>query len=366
MRCKDSALMVLLGLFVFSGVLYAHVTPLRPLKVSFESTLSPVSPGPVVLRMIVTPLVECDKIQVEITEIDNLVYNGPLVLEALASKDQDVGFEFSLIIPANDTSGLDFKVSGGGMVVLDNAYWVSIGAEVEFHRGNPRRYPSALYPPKPQRGIRVIDSSEIAAAKNPHGKQTRGYLDKDGTFIAADSMPRKEKINKFVSNFVPGDTTVVWYRNDSGGLYPVKLSELPTKRERDLEEMRDLEKTPLTDYDRQDVLVDGEVWYRDRGEHKFRKAQSTTDPIGTASRELDSIRALHLNQTYDVILDLRDESDYEFVHSLEAKLQPTDSVGLYRATIIRSDLKLIEDRRIKYSIYPRYPSQPTARSRRKH
>lgn len=335
-----------------------------PFQIKFETASDASSDGTNVLRIFVSTnssisiFRDCDTVQLEILEIHHLGYSGPHKITRLFDRDTIV-IDLPIDIPANDTSGLEFRFSGCGQRQHDNAFWVLNGDSVEFYRGNPRLLPRALFPPNSRKGP---PKGREVRKPSTGPKITYGYIDEDGKFIEGEPPKKKPYVSKYIGELDPSDSTMAWKRNDSGWLEPTKIR---TKRDIDIEKMREKEKTPLTEYDTQHISVGDEIWGRNKGEYKFTKVVMTTDRYGTMRHRADSIRALTKDRKYDLILDLRDSADYNFVRSLVNKLEATDSSGYYRVTMQKDDVLKLGVRNIKYSSYPRYPGQLRNRRRKR-
>jgi hypothetical protein len=339
-----------------------------PFKVKADTTACSAVPGAVTLRLYVSPNLDfkCDEITLTVTKIDNLIYDGPMSLVSGTNKSGLAVFELPIIIPGNDTAGLDFNVLRGKLGQFDQCYWVTTDDTVKFYRGNPRKYPSARLAGKKQKIDSTFVWQKAEALKWPHGRMSKhdkdgnliwregeGWFDKDGNIISEEEFLRqREESKKANPLFVPGDSSVVWFMSDSG-LYPVKKSDLPTKRDRDLEQMRKLEETPLTEYDRQDFFLDGEHWTRGRGESKFQPARGFTHE--ERWRMSDSLRAITDTTTFVVTLDLRDPKDYEIARDLVGNLEPMEIEGYYKASATGLMLKQLRVRGINDARYPQIP-----------
>ncbi len=138
---------------------------------------------------------------------------------------------------------------------------------------------------------------------------------------------RQEQLERFKGK---GTTGPVMNPEDSA-----LVDSLSDMGKRQLGRMRMLERTPLTDQDRQVLAIDGRWYERKRGETKFRHIPGKTkeEIRADAQRYSDSLAANPPNNVYDVILDLRDPKDYEFASSLIDSLISTEEPGFYRAVV---------------------------------
>ena len=129
------------------------------------------------------------------------------------------------------------------------------------------------------------------------------------------------------------------------------LSDMGKRR---LGRMRMLERTPLTDEDREWIVIDNRWFVRERGETKFRRVEGRTDEQlrADAQRYSDSLAANPPNNVYDVILDLRDPDDYETARSLTDSLAVTAEKGFYRTVVNKATLTELINKGIKV------PSEP--------
>lgn len=357
--------MMAVTLCLFAGEAFgSQPTPVWPYGLRFETASDASAGGPNVLRIFVSSNRGCDSVQLEITEIHHLGYSGPRKITRLIDRDTIVIY-LAVDIPPNDTSGFEFRFTGCDRGQPDKAFWVLGGDSVEFYRGDPR-----LWAPIPRLGP---PKGRNLMKPPPYTGPTirRGYTDKDGNFIEGKPPKKEPPVSKYIGKINPDDTTMMaWKRNDSGWLELIKVSDVPTKRDLDIEKMREKEKTPLTEFDVQHIMVGDEIWGRNKGEYKFTKVVTTTNPFAASQREADSLRALTNVKQYDLIIDLRDTADYNFASSLVGKLEPTDSSGLFRAIMGHEEFMelqrfiRLQKRRLRYAPFPQYPEKQRRGNRR--
>ncbi len=139
------------------------------------------------------------------------------------------------------------------------------------------------------------------------------------------------------------------------------VDSLSDQGKRQLGKMRIMENSPLTDYERQTIEIEGRWFVRDRGETKFRRVEAKTDEQlrADAQRYWDSLGANPPKNAYDLILDLRDRGNYEFAKSLLDSLIAADSAGFFRAVMDRPTLIKLIDKGIKYHRTNKPPLVPS-------
>jgi len=82
---------------------------------------------------------ECDEVTITVTPLYNLVYIGERSWVATVKKDEPVSYILRVIIPPNDTSGIEIMVDGGGCGShYASNHFVTTGDTVEVYPGNPR------------------------------------------------------------------------------------------------------------------------------------------------------------------------------------------------------------------------------------
>ena len=236
--------LILSGLLLFwLAILASSGGATKPMSTTFWVKMETVPPdaksGAVILRMVVTPVMrhmprrECKEVSVVITKVDNLEYAGPDSTAIPMGNDTSVTFEFPVVIPANDTSGLAFTIRGGGTGEIGEAYWVTKPDLIEFHEGNVRSYPSARMAGQVQR----IDSSghmlDVEAAKYP--RERRGQVDEHGNPVSQEKIDsllkeiERKKNQPIVNPPLVPDTTYMLMKTDSGNIVVKKSDYLPNR-----------------------------------------------------------------------------------------------------------------------------------------
>jgi hypothetical protein len=112
--------------------------PSWPFDMAAEPVPIPRKPGPVNLRVTISPNIECDEITVSITDIDNLEYSGQASWTVRAGIHDTLTYDLALTIPANDTSGLRIMAGCGKTRHAIPAYFISTDNSVRYYFGNPR------------------------------------------------------------------------------------------------------------------------------------------------------------------------------------------------------------------------------------
>jgi hypothetical protein len=354
-------------------------------ELQWESIPSGAKPGPIFFRSIVRPTFECDTVTLTITGVHNLTVEGSTSVSQPVVKGQSVYFDLSLIIPPGDTSVLAYSLSACNHRIPPGSFsWVADQNTVSFSLGDIRESMEAKERARKRLHVRrITDTLQLAAdpdwrEKYPNGKEVVGYYDKDSAFMVVREYPivtdprneelrrredekyrledsLKQKSEKQRQEEYMRDSAWVQVRDDTGGTDFVRRALYLAKKPHydsaaDVAHMVDLEKGPLTDRDAQYITVNGKHFVRWKGETKFRPVEWTSDVAATVKREEDSIRALHKDQIYHVTLQLGKPEDYEFARSLVDTLLPTDTAGVYRASVTKDILGKIEKQGIRYRV----------------
>lgn len=336
----------------------------------------PAKTGPVNLKLMVIPWVECDNAQMHIEKIYGLECAGPLDWSFEAKYRDTLYFDVPVIVSDTDgNSGLEFyaecypytyRARYSFAVIADTIYCHN-GAAPSFERLRRDRHPETLPPPDPDRFKPKPDTTTYQYQKRT------GRYDKDGNFIPQDSVVEEElspfKRAALKYNWQPGDTTVGWYREDDGEYRLITIEEgkeIAEQRQiaRQQAEMRELEKEPLTEYSGQHFKVGDTDYYRQRGEYKFHIEEAIPDSEIEAYllRRLDSVKTAE-NKDYDITLDLRDPEHFRVATSLIDSLIPTDSTDYYRAIVKWKTRSQLKDAKILHHITGRPPTVPRDRSK---
>ncbi len=269
--------------------------------------ISPVIPGvPVRLEAFFRSGVFLDTMAFVFTPSGAIQYSGQTEWRHVVNPGDSLVFPLEVTFPKDDTTGFEIAtyIKVGRFIGIE-FYVASTGDSVKTFSFDPRTLPKDEEPRYSEEYWRLIKTPRL--------------------------------LHEW------GDTT------------KVKVS---THKASDWELMKIKERTPLTDADEQHIIVDGETWYRKRGEYEFQKLKQYASP-----QERVRVREAELNEKYkdvkrDMIIDLRNPADYDFVKELVGNgLQPMDSVGFYRGAITKSEGGQLSRRKIRYSMYPKYPRE---------
>jgi len=262
----------------------------------------------------------CDAVTVQVSGIDGLEYSGAERWE-ITSDTLAPAFltRLEATAPPNDTSGLIVTMGCGEHQSNYPTYFITTADTVRTLGSNPREHP-----------------------RLPTEEERRQNRLKDYERAKREWEERQEQLRRFKGKSTTGP---VMNPKDSA-----LVDSLSDKGKRQLGRMRMLERSPLTDQERQWIVIDNRWFVRERGETKFRRVEGRTDEQirADAQRYWDSLAANPPDSVYDVILDLRDPDDYDFAKSLLERLLPTDSVGFFRAVMNRPTLMKLTNRGIKF------------------
>jgi hypothetical protein len=307
-----------------------------PFDLSFEPTPMPSGPGPANLRVSISPNL-CENVTITVTKIDKLEYSGDMSWSFHGVPEDTYSFELEVVVPSNDTSGIEIEVKCDPWSEDVVAYFVTTMDKVEYYYYNPRlRFPSSKHKaPK-----KSIDYGHLSSVPGTVGDPGRGYvIDAEGNVFPAESLGIVDSIGKPFAeeqSTVPDRSKVMvkdqdgkWISVDTAWLFDsLRTAKIKAQRE----EMHKLEETPLTETSLQWFNIGDTVYVRRRGEYKFHVRETTTDPTGYTMRYRDSLR-ISQGKVFERIFDLRNPADYQYVSGLVDSLIPTDSAGFYRATI---------------------------------
>ena len=368
---------LILGLFLFiTGICFNSSKANQPkyyfFEVHHELKPQPSGFGPTTLYINVIPHINCENIVLQISKKDDVLYNGP---ETITIPYIDSMVIFKLDIELNkDTSGIQFYVGNGGQLHIPiHTYWVVEQDTVKSFNGDPRTFLSTQLRNKKQKVITVEDRRMAEGGPiDPDGVGTYYYTDGKGNRISEDEYKKRHPGSRKVYAEDEGldDTAYVWQKGDDGLLYQIKKSDLPTKEEQKIkqqqEKRRKLEEAPLTEYDKQDILVGDTLYSRYRGEYKFHIEEPIRNPGEYLRKKHDSLRVLENEKTYELTLDLRDPQEFEYVKGLVDSLIPMEEESIYRTVTNGAVLQQLRANKIKVGIYPEKPYlQESSRSKHK-
>lgn len=336
-----------------------HRSTWLPLDVFMEPSPLPTEPGEVNIRLMVVAYKACDEVKFKISKIQNLELLDPDISSFSIGPHDTVTYDLSVVVPANDTSGLEIdvfcdRVFHKGMIWFET--WSdSISWSVSPPWG-PYGHPDTWQrrtTPRPER-----TPQEPEPYKGPTTR--RGFEDRDGNFILRDSLKPGMILGFYDldSNWVrvpnpadsisyrpgyqqglPFDSTMTWNQDDTGYWHYVRKDSVRRMWERNrkpdepvnrMELMHELEKTPLEGFSSQRFVIGDRLFERQEGEYKFKEV--TDMPPKNYRQWRDSV-ALASDKTFDVTLDLRDAKHYELAAQEIDSLILTDSAGFYRAIV---------------------------------
>ena len=145
------------------GICFCEATPAEssfvlislgpPIEMRLEPLSYPTSSGPVDILLQIRPLFDCDKATVTVASVDKLEYSGPMSWVAEFEEDSTYSTIFQVVIPPNDTSGIEVQVKGGPHGKHKFIYFITVGDSVEVkpvnlrsHRPKPSRPPETADP----------------------------------------------------------------------------------------------------------------------------------------------------------------------------------------------------------------------------
>lgn len=363
----DTSEMTLEELLKLYGISLPRSTWL-PLDVFMEPSPLPSEPGEVNIRLMVVAYQACDEVRFKISKIQNLEFLGPDVSSFSVTPHDTVTYDLSVIVPANDTSGLEFDVFCDRVFHKATIWFETTGDSIRWSvdppwgpYGHPDTWQRRTTP-RPER-----PPQEPEPYKGPTTR--RGFEDRDGNFIPRDSLEPGMVIGYYDldSNWVrvpnpadslivrPGrkrgqkpDSTRAWCQDeDDNWHYGAKDSlrqvyqehQEKIQLEKRLEQMREMEKTPLTEYTHQTFSLGGKMYERRQGEYKFTEVTDRRPPPNRYWK--DSVE-MASGRTRDYTLDLRQPEHYDKASSEIDSLIPTDSTGIYRAHLTRAQIRMLE------------------------
>lgn len=127
-----------------------------------------------------------------------------------------------------------------------------------------------------------------------------------------------------------------------------------------LEQMREIEQTPLVDTDEQAFLLNGQIWVRARGEYDFHLAETTTDIEGDIRQRQAELERLGRDVRYDLTLDLRNPQHLQAAENLGLNLIPMEPAGYFHAIVPKPMTRDLYNLGIDYTTYPDLPAEHSA------
>ena len=235
---------------------------------------------------------------------------------------------------------IEIKSIKESLVIDDNIGYIKL---VEFQEdtvkefdGDPRKFVITK-----QRNEKPViryekDRKKAKGAINPEGKVSTGYIDEDGNPVPDNKVDEDEKPQP-VKIYAPDeslpDSAYVWTIGDDGNLYQVKKADIKRqneelKLEKRREKMRELEKTPLMDLDVQTFHIGDSAYIRNKGEYKFRLNTKRVDSSNHRRKQDSLIYETPLgDELLDIVLDLREPDDYDYVRKLVDSMKPAEKTG---------------------------------------
>jgi len=282
----------------------AAVSPSYPFVVEFEPSSALSIDEPITMTLRIKPHAsalqimsgdDCgDTVGIELIGERGLQALGANAMTGTFGADSTYTTSFDVVLPPDDTSSITVWLRSNVRKMKVQRWFVTTGDTVEYWLGNPRAY---WYSPRPR----------------------------------SEYEPPKHKISERAE--LPDSTL-------RGSLVPA-----PPAKERQLADMRQLEKEPLTDAQVQYHTVDGELYRRLEGESEFTLVprRSTDEIIADKKRYLDSIAELPPDAEIRVCVDLRRPQQLEFAEQLMGSLGAPESEAYYHLTITKKQLVKLSD-----------------------
>ncbi|MCP4567567.1 MAG: hypothetical protein GY841_08315, partial [FCB group bacterium] len=272
---------------------------LLPFNARFEQDNARLVVGENSITLTVISRRQHDSIWVHITSLGqfNCITDTAWFLNV--EKGDSIEYTIPIVLPANDTVGIDADFSIDGKHYLGTGiYFVTTGDKVELFQSKPKPPP----PPPPHYG--VPDSL--------HPRHTRKL------------SPQYDTLTSKITGIVTDD-----------------------------ERRRILESKPMINADVQVMRFNGEDWMRRRGEYKFVPWDGkTTEELHAETIEQQRIAN---EKEVEVVFDLRRSEDYEYVKGLVSELTAMDEPGCYRAVVKQRLARIIKSRGIGVALYPDLP-----------
>jgi hypothetical protein len=283
------------------------------------SPMTPPRPGQSVdLRLEIRPSLTCADVTFSVDSVRSLQYQGELTWLARVDKGEMYSTILPVVIPADDTSMIRIKIKGCRQAGSAALYFIPSGDTCKWFRGNPKDH---------------VDWPDW------------------------DTMPRMVlggQSDSFPVVYERDSTADGIMLVDNSGVYSTEVPQT-------LEELHELEKTPLTSRKVEGYEIGGELWVRRQGEYKFHKEERLTE---AQVRVLDEQRWERTkNEKLALSMDLTKPEDYEFVLKLVDSLLPMERLGFYHAVVTRELAGRIQTRRIRTNRYPDYPDEGEGRLR---
>ncbi len=254
--------------------------------------------------------------RVDITEIGALKCGDQRHWDVTMKEDTIFTLTMDVVIPDNDTSGINFEVLWGEnpYPVKFPYYFVTTGPDVEVHPGKPVDFGPMPWEVE-ARTIRMGDSLERIELQKP-------------------PYPSDGIIGRPYYNIAPEDS--------------VYLDSISESSKKHFVQMRMMEDSVWAGQDRQLYMIERLCFARNPGEKKFRRIEGHTDPLAEGTRWRDSVLAVSPPAKYDIIIDLRDPDDYDYVKTLVDSLGVTEEKGFYRTVTSKAVLGKLAEHGIEF------------------
>ncbi len=324
--------LIIVGLILISCNAFASLRPPTAFDFSASLTPYPVQTGEVTIEYKVKPNTICDNIHLTIDSLDNVKYNNSLDVEPSYKLGDTFVFHVNVIMSDTMISGLRIYINGctdrGGIY----SYFEPLQDTILFTLGDPRWY-------------------------GKKSKLIRKSIGKEKEALHIQQFNEHKRKREMALN----DTTRAWYYDslhtwnfvDKDSLFMSLRKHRMTPKEKMLE----MEESPLTYATQEDIVVEGKFYTRNKGEYKFRPLVALYGPDSdpTILQREDSIIAALPDSLFHLVFDLTDSEDFNYISNIVDQLEPMEQAGFYHALIWRSKIRFVEDREIKYNLYPKYP-----------
>ncbi len=235
-----------------------------------------VVPGNVTLTLTVRANEPCQSVTLSVLTTDQLTCSDPATMSAFCTQGDSVKFALHLNIPSMDTCGIRVQIKAGDFSEKPEYWWAPRDGGLELKGGDLRAYAKMLYP-KP----RIITSQQVSPLTDSLVNAKESNPPSVTTADSALPPPVPDKRQAEQDSLMTarrGDTTIIWIQDSLGYSIPVakELFKAGTPQRRHYDEMQhrySLEKTPLSNANVQDIIIDGQIWTRKKGETRFHLAK---------------------------------------------------------------------------------------------
>ncbi|MFH1700702.1 MAG: hypothetical protein ABIE07_08965 [Candidatus Zixiibacteriota bacterium] len=130
-----------------------------------------------------------------------------------------------------------------------------------------------------------------------------------------------------------------------------------SKEEQQYRKMKEMEKTPLTEYSAQTLVVGDKTYIRRKGEYKFRVAPTFADPKDAKDDE-SMIEYFEWMRKDVYILDLSETKDYNFAKDKVDSLISTDKEHHFKVFLTPEQLDILHENGIRILPYTNPDEEP--------